>query len=112
MNVNNFEIKHDLIQIVQQAQFAGENLEDPNENLANFLEICDTIKINGVSEDAIWLRLFPFSLRDKAKVWLNSKAPNSFTTWTALIQAFLSKYFPPGKTVKLKNDITSFYSTY
>ena len=76
--------------------------------MANFLEICDTIKINGVSDDAIRLRLFPFSLKDKAKVWLNSKAPNFFTTWIALIQAFLSKYFFPGKTAKFRNDITSF----
>ena len=63
--------------------------------------------MSSVSEDAIRLRLFPFSLRDKAKVWLNSKAPNSFTTWT-VSQAFLSKYFPPCKTAKLRNDITSF----
>ena len=84
VNANNFEIKHGPIQMVQQAPFAGENSEDPNEHLANFLEICDTIKINGASEDAIRLRLFPFSLKDKAKVWLNSKAPNSFIIWTAL----------------------------
>jgi len=64
--------------------------------------------MNGVSEYAIRLRLFSFPLRDKAKVWLNLKAPNSFTTWTVVSQAFLSKYFPPGKTAKLRNDITSF----
>jgi len=108
VHANNFEIKPGLIQMVQQGQFGGNPTKDPNAHLVNFLKICDTIKMNGVSEDAIKLRLFHFSLRDKAKVWLNSKAPNSFTTWTTVSQAFLSMYFPQGKTAKLKNDITSF----
>ncbi|XP_038973076.1 uncharacterized protein LOC120105078 [Phoenix dactylifera] len=94
INANNFEIKLGLIQMVQQEQFGGAPAENPHAHLANFLEICDTIKMNGVSDDAIRLRLFPFSLKDKAKAWLNSKAPNSFTTWNALSQIFLSKYFP------------------
>ena len=53
VNANNFKIKHGLIHMMQQAQFTEENSEDPNEQLANFLDICDTIKINGASEDAI-----------------------------------------------------------
>ncbi|KAF7800716.1 DNA-directed DNA polymerase [Senna tora] len=47
-------------------------LKHPNNHILNFLEICDAFKHNGVSDDAIRLRLFPFSLRDKAKVWLQS----------------------------------------
>ena len=46
--------------MVQQSQFGGNAVEDPNAHLATFLEICDTIKMNGVSEDAIRLRLFHF----------------------------------------------------
>ena len=64
--------------------------------------------MNGVSQDAIKLRLFPFSLRDKAKLWLHSLAPQSITTWDTLSKAFLGKYFPPGKTAKFRQEITSF----
>ncbi|KAK5803950.1 hypothetical protein PVK06_031599 [Gossypium arboreum] len=65
---NNFELKPNTIQMIQQfVQFDGLQDEDPNTHLANFLEFYDTFKINGVSDDVICLRLFPFSLRNKAK---------------------------------------------
>ncbi|XP_020271670.1 uncharacterized protein LOC109846842 [Asparagus officinalis] len=64
--------------------------------------------MNGVSDDAIKLRLFPFSLRDKARPWLQSLPPGSITTWDQLSEAFLTKYFPPSKTAQLRNQITTF----
>ena len=98
---NHFEIKPNVIQMVQQSvQFGGLSDEDPNTHIANFIEIRDTFKINGVSDDAIHLRLFPFSLRDRAKRWLQSLPPGSITTWEALAEKFLFKYFPPSKTAK------------
>lgn len=67
-----------------------------------------TFKYNGVSDDAIRLRIFPFSLKDKAKTWLTSQPPNSITTWDDLAKKFLAKFFPPAKTAKLRNEIMSF----
>jgi len=64
---HNFELKPALISMVQQSQFGGLPMEDPNLHLSVFLEVCDTLKINRASTDAIRLRLFPFSLRDKAR---------------------------------------------
>jgi len=83
-------------------------MENPHIHLHNFLAKCDRIKLNGIFADAIKLRLFPFSLKDKATDLLLNEEPNSFTTWEALSKAFLNKYFPSGKTTKLTTEITSF----
>ncbi|KAL6568028.1 hypothetical protein OROHE_003712 [Orobanche hederae] len=108
IQTNNFEIKPAIIQMVQASQFCGLANNDPNAHIASFLEICDTFKNNGVTDDGIRLRLFPLSLRDKAKIWLNSLPPGSITTWAELAQAFLAKFFSPAKTARLRNDITTF----
>ncbi|XP_075475877.1 LOW QUALITY PROTEIN: uncharacterized protein LOC142514366 [Primulina tabacum] len=94
--------------IQNTVQFGESALDDPNSHIADFLEICDTFKFNGVSDDAVRLRLFPFSLRDKAKSWLNCLPVGSITTWEDMAKAFLIKYFPPSKTMKLRADITTF----
>ncbi|XP_062115708.1 uncharacterized protein LOC133829893 [Humulus lupulus] len=106
MEVNNFEIKPSIIQKVQNCvQFGGL----PNDLLiTNFLELCDTFKMNGVSNDAILLRLFPFSLRDRAKSWLISLQANSIVTWEDLAQKFLAKYFPPAKSTRVRGEINNF----
>nr|XP_018623114.1 uncharacterized protein LOC108943489 [Nicotiana tomentosiformis] len=70
---NNFEIHTGLIQTIQQScQFIGDASEDPHTHLINFLELVETCRYNGVTIDAIRLRLFPFSLKDEAKIWLRS----------------------------------------
>src|SRR5262249_8715827 len=106
---NNFEIKSAIIQMIQNSiQFGRLSTEDPNTHIASFLEICDTFKSNKVSDDALRLRLFPFSLRDRAKAWLNTLPNGSIVTWDGLAEKFLTKYFSPSKTTKLRNDIATY----
>ncbi|KAK4259783.1 hypothetical protein QN277_006078 [Acacia crassicarpa] len=108
VNANNFEIKPSLISLVQQSSFSGSELEDPNQHIETLLQICDTIKMNGVPEDALRVRLFPFSLTGKARAWLRSYPTGSLSTWDIITTKFLENFFPSSKYTKLMSDISCF----
>src|SRR4051812_11819487 len=84
--------------IRDNAEFGGLPSEDSNQHLTNFLELCDTVKISGMSGDEIKRRLFPFSLRDHARSWLQSQSKDSFASWEDLVKVFSKKNFSPSKT--------------
>ena len=63
----NFEIMTGLIMMVQASPFCGKANEDASAHLQQFLELCNTFVIKGVSQDAIRLCLFLFSLLGRAK---------------------------------------------
>jgi hypothetical protein len=65
----NFELKPVLITMVQASLFCRKAHEDANDHLQYFLEICSTFAIKEVSQEAIRLHLFPFSLLGKVKQW-------------------------------------------
>ncbi|KAL2941045.1 Non-structural protein ORF4b [Bienertia sinuspersici] len=101
-------LKPQFIQFISQDSYAGLANENPFDHLSRFLEKCDILKLTNVSSDAIRLRLFPFSLRDDAKEWLNDEGANKYTTWNSLAKAFLLKFFSQKKNSKLRNDILHF----
>ena len=93
--------------MVQASPFCGKAHEDANAHLQHFLEICSTFTIKGVTQEAIRLHLFPFSLLGKAKQWFYSNR-NAVDTWDKCSNTFLIKFFPMGKTNALRNKISSF----
>ncbi|CAM9000443.1 unnamed protein product [Rhodiola kirilowii] len=100
---HHFELKPALVTMVSNSAFF--RIGNPNAHLTSFLELCGTFKINNVLKEVIYLKLFPFSLIWKAKDWLWSHDPNTFTTWDEVDQAFLLQYFPPGQTARRKQFI-------
>ena len=96
--------------MVQASPFCGLPNEDANSHLQHFLELCDTIVIKDVAPDAIRLRLFPFSLVEKAKQWFY-KDKEAVDTWGKCSMAFLTKFFLLGKTTALRARITCFQQT-
>ena len=78
IQVNNFEIKSALLQLIQQEEYGGFLFEDPNLHIMNFLQICDTMKPSGATTGTIHLGLFPFSLKDKVRTWLQSQPTRGY----------------------------------
>ncbi|XP_073221535.1 uncharacterized protein [Cicer arietinum] len=94
VTVNKFEISPTIYRELKEIHFSGKHNENANRHLTNFFELCETVKVDGCSEEGKMLRLFPFSLKDYAKEWLNCLPSNNINTWDDLENKFLEQYFP------------------
>lgn len=65
-----FEIKPSSVGMIQQNQLSRLPIENPNLDLFILFKFCSTLKANSVDQNVIILRLFPSSLRDRARAWL------------------------------------------
>ena len=108
IEANNFELKPELITMVQHNQFTGHPTEDPNEHMGRFLRIANTVKLNGVRPEVIKLHFFPFSLRDITATWYESLPYGSVNTWEELVEAYLGRFFPSSLTIERRREIIVF----
>ncbi|GKB58425.1 reverse transcriptase domain-containing protein [Tanacetum coccineum] len=60
----NFELKHGLINLVQNKQFFGHDKEDPHAHIRYFNKITSTMKFPNIPTTSVKLMLFPFSLEE------------------------------------------------
>nr|GEU60101.1 reverse transcriptase domain-containing protein [Tanacetum cinerariifolium] len=105
----NFGLKNDLIQqVLNSFQFHGLPSDDANKHLDKFLHVTQSIKVNGFTDDALCLYLFPHSLTHHVTAWFNRFPRNSINTFEQMAKMFFGKYFPPSMVTKLRNEITSF----
>ncbi|GJR14288.1 reverse transcriptase domain-containing protein [Tanacetum coccineum] len=104
----NFELNHGLINLVQNKQFFGHDKEDQHAHIHYFNKITSTMRFSDVPSTSIKLRLFPFSLKGSARIWLEKEPPRSILTWDDLDSKFINQFFPPSKTTNLRNEITRF----
>jgi hypothetical protein len=100
-----FEIKTSTISMVQHSPFIGK--EDPNLHLQAFIQLCQTFNMDGVTQDQMRARLFPFSLLRKALQWFHSQPAETVQNWNALMKDFMKEYYSSGKTQSLRNKIAT-----
>nr|GEW54081.1 reverse transcriptase domain-containing protein [Tanacetum cinerariifolium] len=72
IQATNFGLNNDMIQQVQNyCQFHRLSGDDANKHLDKFLHVTQSIKVNGVTDDALHLYLFPHFLTHHATAWFH-----------------------------------------
>ncbi|GJY74888.1 hypothetical protein Tco_0479319 [Tanacetum coccineum] len=90
IQATDFGLNNHMIQQVQNScWFHGLPGDDANKNLDKFLTITQSMKQNGVTDDALCLYLFPYSLTHYATAWFDGLPNNS----TILSRRWLSNFF-------------------
>nr|GEV13003.1 reverse transcriptase domain-containing protein [Tanacetum cinerariifolium] len=108
INADHFEIKTNLLQLVQANPYHGFKRENPHTHINNFKRITSTLNLKDVPNDVIRLMMFLYSLKGNARVWYDKEPPNLILTWEDLVNKFMNQFFPPSKTTHLKNEISRF----
>ncbi|GJT70838.1 hypothetical protein Tco_1030124 [Tanacetum coccineum] len=77
INADHFEIKTNLLQLVQANPFHGLENENPHAHINSFKRITSTLRFRNVPNDVIKLMMFPYSLEGAAKTWINTTSRES-----------------------------------
>ncbi|RDX95299.1 hypothetical protein CR513_22199, partial [Mucuna pruriens] len=89
-----YELKSGLIHLLPK--FHGLVGEDPHKLLKKFYVVCSTMRSQGIPEDYIKMKEFPFSL---------DGAPTLFNTLGDMKCMFLEKFFPTSRTATTRKEI-------
>ncbi|GKE17207.1 hypothetical protein Tco_1424784, partial [Tanacetum coccineum] len=76
----NFELKHGLINLVQNKQFFRHDKEDPHAHICYFNKITSTMRFPDIPSTSIKLMLFSFSLEDTFYNALNANDQDSLNS--------------------------------
>ncbi|GJS65729.1 hypothetical protein Tco_0680293 [Tanacetum coccineum] len=104
----NFKIKSQFMRELREDTFSGNKNEDAHDHIDRVLNIVGLFNISVVSKDAVMLPVFPLTLTEAAKRWVDRLAPGTINTWDLLKKAFIQRYCPPSMTAKQLEDIHNF----
>ncbi|XP_026399944.1 uncharacterized protein LOC113295827 [Papaver somniferum] len=101
-----FDIKPGTFGMLRK--FRGIENENPYTHVRDFEMICDTMSYPNVPKDVLRLRLFPFSLEERANEWYHLIPSKTITTWDGLIEAFVKNFNLHYKTAAVRQSIQTF----
>ena len=82
--------------------------ENPYTHIQDFEDVCTTFKEGETDMELLKFKAFPVTLKDKAKICLNSLRPRTIRNETEMQAEFVKKIFNAHKTNTLKRQIYTF----
>ena len=83
---NRFPVKLEMIRLLPEYQRLDS--ENPYSYMRDFEDVCNAFLSTGSPLHIICLVLFPFSLKEKAKILFHSLTPNSISNWEDMRSVF------------------------
>nr|GMD39458.1 uncharacterized protein LOC109169442 [Ipomoea batatas] len=102
----NYELK--TVHYNQLPSFHGSANEDALTFIRDFYGIVQHFPLNDLTEDALRMRCFPYTLKDAAKTWFMTLTPGSLRTWPEVYNKFIGKFYSHAKTAELRRKIETF----
>ncbi|RDX83944.1 hypothetical protein CR513_35083, partial [Mucuna pruriens] len=97
-----YKLKSNLMHLL--LKFHGLAGEDPHKHLKEFHMVCSIMRPQGILEDYIKMKGFPFSRDGATKDWLYLQLV-FFNTWGDMKCMFLEKFFPVSRTATIRKEI-------
>ncbi|GKC28645.1 hypothetical protein Tco_1035939, partial [Tanacetum coccineum] len=90
----NFEIKSQFMRELRKETFSKNKNEDAHDHVDRVLNIVSLFSTREVTQVALLLRVFPFTLTRTAKRWVYRLTPGTVNTWDLFERAFIQRMTP------------------
>jgi len=88
--------------LVQSLSLLGEGDENPYLHIRDFEQTCNCLCIEGISDETLHWKLFPFSLKGKARQWYNRAVGKQQGDWGSLHSNFCLDFYPISQIIDLR----------
>ena len=89
--------------------YFGDGTIHPSDHLLFIHELCELFKCVGISMYQVKRKIFPISLKGKAREWYELLDDPHHLEWKELESLFYSKFYPPHEIHKDRNYIYNFH---
>jgi hypothetical protein len=90
-------------------RYVGDGTVHPSDHLLKLKELCELFKVAGLSRENAMKKLFPLSVKNKAREWYKILDDPHHLEWMELESLFYSKFYSPHEVHKDRNYIYNFH---